>query len=193
MRKLIAISLAFLCFDSSPAIGQEAGHKGFHASVGVGPARAKFECDGCMDPRIEGGALMLRFGGAVSPRFVLSGELGGWSGDPGESPRNAAWLFFTTQFYPSASNGFFFKAGLGSGSFESTLIQPGGAGPRELKTRSGALSLGLGYDIPIRGGFSLTPYLDAVSIWQAAPENNGGGAEKRGMSLGYFGLAASWR
>jgi hypothetical protein len=192
MRKLIAISLTCLFLAPRPAIGQEAGHKGFHASIGVGPARGKFECDGCNAPEPEGGALMLRFGGAVSPRFVLSGELGGWGGDPDESPRNAAWVLFATQFYPIVTNGFFLKAGVGTGSFESTLVQPGGGGLRELKTRSGVLSLGLGYDIPIRGGFSLTPYLDLVSIWKAAPEN-AGSAEKRGMSLGYIGLAASWR
>jgi hypothetical protein len=184
-----AVALATFLVPFASATGQQAGHSGFHASVGLGAASGRLECTGCDDSKQDGGALMLRFGGAVSPRFVLSGELGGWGRDREQGPGNASWVLFSTQFYPMVTNGFFIRAGLGQGQFESTWTPPGG--PRDIRNKSGAFALGLGYDIAIRGGFSVTPYLDAISVWQAAPE--GGDSAKRGLRIGYLGLAASWR
>lgn len=191
MRQLLAatIGIALGALGSVSAQGTQ-GHKGFHASVGIGSATGKLTCDDCGEIKNEGGVIMVRFGGAVSPRFVLSGEFGGWGGDPDETPRRSSWVLFTTQFYPSVTSGFFLKGGIGSGRFDSTWIPPGGA--RRLENRGGALALGVGWDIAIRNGFSITPYIDALGIAQAVPSSGESGA-KRGMSLGYLGLAASWR
>jgi hypothetical protein len=178
--------------------GSEGGHSGFHAAVGLGAGSVGVSCDDCEDDREEGGVLMLRFGGALRPGLVLSGEVTGWNrreeSDGGTTlDANANWFLVSWQFYPDPAKGLFWKLGAGVSSIDVT-VDPPGAGNARLRASSLGLSIGGGYDIRIARGFGLTPYIDLMMGADSEAKVNGNETgEKLGANLIYLGLAASWR
>jgi hypothetical protein len=181
-----------------PQASEPRGHSGFHAAVGLGAGSVGVSCDDCEDDREEGGVLMLRFGGALRPGLVLSGEATGWNrreqDDGGTTlDANATWLLLSWQFYPDPAKGLYWKLGAGVSSIE-VRVDPPGLGNATLRTSSLGLSIGGGYDIHIARGFSLTPYLDLMMGAESEAKVNGNETgEKLGANLIYLGLAASWR
>lgn len=179
--------------------GSEArGHSGFHAAVGLGAGSVGVSCDDCEDDREEGGVLLLRFGGALRPGLVLSGEVTGWNrreeSDGGTTlDANANWFLVSWQFYPDPEKGLFWKVGAGVSSID-VRIDPPGLGVAQLRTSSLGLSIGAGYDIRVARGFGLTPYIDLMMGADSEAKVNGSETgEKLGANLVYLGLAASWR
>jgi hypothetical protein len=193
MTKIVTLlSVLAVCAvaRSLPAQGV-APHKGFHASVGLGSGGATPVCDdGCNKDSQQGGTILLRFGGAVSPRVVLSGEVGGWRRDKNEGLGNGSWVMAVAQFYPNVASGFFLKTGLGIGGTSTLVLVPGG-GARTMRTSGGSFALGVGYDIAVRGGFGITPYFDLHILPQT--ETTGVVGSQRGMNVAQLGVAASWR
>jgi hypothetical protein len=181
-----------------PQASEPRGHSGFHAAVGLGAGSVGVSCDDCEDDREDGGVLMLRFGGALRPGLVLSGEATGWNrrerDDGGTTlDADATWLLLSWQFYPDPAKGLFWKLGAGVSSV-SVTVDPPGFGSAELRTSSLGLSIGGGYDIHVARGFSLTPFIDLMMGAESEAKVNGSETgEKLGANLIYLGLAASWR
>jgi hypothetical protein len=173
-------------------------HSGFHAAIGLGAGSLGVSCDDCEDDREEGGVLMLRFGGALRPGLVLSGEATGWNrkeeDDGGTTlDAHASWLLLSWQFYPDPAAGFWWKIGAGASSIDVT-VDPPGFGSAKLQTVGLGLSAGVGYDIHVARGFSLTPFIDLMMGAESEAKVNGSDSgEKLGANLLYLGLAASWR
>jgi hypothetical protein len=169
------------------------GHSGFHAAVGLGYGSASVTCDGCDNSRESSVAVLLRFGGAVKPGVVLSGEINGWSKELNGATTTFSWLNFVAQFYPQSTEGFYVKAGVGFGGLRATGFASG-LGSLKLETTNFGLIAGVGYDVPLTRSFSLTPYADFLFAAAADEKLNGGST---GVSLGanliHVGLAASWR
>jgi hypothetical protein len=136
---------------------------------------------------------MLRFGGAVSPRVVLSGELTGWSRDENNATSTLSWATFVAQWYPQLASGFYVKAGVGGAAIKETAFVPG-FGDQRLETSNFGFEVGTGYDIRVSHGFAITPFADFLSASNANAVVNG---SNTGVQLGanvfHIGIAASWR
>lgn len=169
---------------SPSGTGQE-GHSGFHAAIGIAYGQATPRCQYCGNDARPSYAPMVRLGYAVTPRLVLSGEVQSWSGDRAEM----AWINVVAQYYPGNDYQFFLKGGGGLGAvrvvtFFGAAFQASNAG----------FVAGLGYDMRLSRGFSVTAYADYLNsdggMAQAIP---GGPSIKLGADATHAGLSASWR
>ena len=171
------------------------GHSGFHAAIGAGYGSMAFTCNVCSDTRESSTALMLRVGGAVRPDLVLSAEVTGWTNGLSLGTESVTWIDLVAQYYPVPTGGFFLKGGLGVAAISSNTV-PNGAGFLKFDTKSVGGVIGIGFDVRLSKGFSLTPFLDLLYAAPAHgdPKVNGG---QSGTTLGanmlHLGLAASWR
>ena len=202
MKPSLLASTAALLFCSTVARAQTTmgeGHSGFHAAVGLGYGSVALNCSECGGERVDNPAIMLRFGGAVRPGIVLSGELTGWSKSAEGSTTNISWANFVAQFYPEQSRRLYLKTGIGVGRIDANIAIPDGrADTPVVVMQAAATSLGLeagfGYDVRVKRGFSLTPFADLLYSTNADVKVNGSSSGFRlGATLLHFGLAASWR
>lgn len=168
------------------------GQAGFHASAGVGYGSVEVVCSGCGDNREGNLAGYLRFGGAINPSVVLSGQLTGWTKSRDGATMTATLAAFISQWYPKRE-GFYILGGLGVASIHETVNDPD-LGAEEISTNSLGLQGGIGYDVAISPRFSLTPYFDVLYA-------SGADAHLNGASTGFnvsgnmfhAGLALSFR
>jgi len=142
----------------------------FHFSIGAGQGSVGVTCDGCefdFSNRVNGFSGVMRVGGAVSNHLVLAVEGMGWIKNEAAVERRIAAASVVGLLYPSASAGFFLKGGVGDmrGVFENDgdYVASNGIAPQA----------GLGFDIPIGGGVSLTPYVNALLSTNTSLDANG--------------------
>ena len=143
---------------------------GFWFSLGIGPANAEIDCNGCGliaddDPWNggSGSSFHLAMGGTLSPNWQLGGELNHW-GTPTNQDHiaNINILSLVARYYPKAHGQFYFRGGVGLGgaTIESKAtdfrLESGGIG----------IQLGLGYDVLLgqRKRVALSPYLNMVAF-----------------------------
>ena len=143
--------------------------KGVWMSLGVGPAAADIDCEGCGillndDPWAGGGSLSRYFaiGATINPQWQLGLELSNWDRKDGalEREANITYLGAIAHYYVRENSNFFLKGGLGIGGVEVK-------GPSvTLNTGSGALQLGLGYDFTLgtKKQFAMTPTIQFVTF-----------------------------
>lgn len=155
MRKLVAlVAVASLFAWSSPAQGQVSPYRdGWWGSFNFGPGWNS--SDNLEGERLTGGAGALRGGYALSPNWLVGGEVMGWYRDYLSETLNR-WNFSGTLLvYPGQTSGFFFKGGVG---LASVTYSPVGGGT---ESDSGlGWDLGLGYDIRIGRTIFLTVAAD---------------------------------
>lgn len=186
------LSLALTVPNQATAQSAADSHSGFHASIGLGGGSVGTTCTGCGSDRESSLALMLRFGGAVAPGVVLSGELTGWSKVLNGATVTTSWANFVAQLYPNPAEGFYVKGGIGVASLQAVV--PGFTSTAKVETTSLGLVGGIGYDIRLSKGFSLTPFADF--LWAAdgdAKVNGGSSGVSIGANMVHVGMAASWR
>jgi hypothetical protein len=183
------VSLLFATPFASALAQPDMGHKGFHAAVGVGAGSLKVTCNGCDDTRESGTGIMMRFGGAIRPGVVLSGEINGWSKEYADgTTATASSLNLVAQLYPNPTRGLYVRGGGGLGGlvFERGLDK--------IETLSASVLIGVGYDIGLGRTFSLAPYADYLYIAKGDETSNGTSlGSKASASLVHFGLAFAWR
>ena len=167
---------------------------GFHAAVGVGSGSLNVLCTGCPRDRSSSTSYMLRFGGAVSATVVLSGELNGWTKQNAAGGTSTiSWLNLVAQFYSQPSGILYFKVGVGVASVDATGDIPGYGNEEFRITGLGAVA-GVGLDLHVSRGFSLSPYVDFLYAVPTSVSVNGVNTGFNvGADLLHFGLAASWR
>jgi hypothetical protein len=176
-----------------PSVAARDGHSGFHAAFGVGSGSLALVCDGCSTDRTGSVSFFLMFGGAIRPSWVLSGELEAWSKQDNGGTGSVSWLNVVAQWYPHPTGAFYLKFGAGLAVLDATLTIPGYQGESLRVTSPGAL-VGVGADIHMSRGFSLSPYLN---ILYAVPEDVSVNGTSSGVNVGatlvHIGLAAAWR
>jgi len=109
MRRMMRglISTALFATQVLAQSSSSDAHSGFHAAVGMGAGSLTLSGNGPTTSGSIGPALMLRFGGAIQPGLVLSGELTGWS----KQNLFASWATAVLQWYPQPAGGFYVKGG----------------------------------------------------------------------------------
>jgi hypothetical protein len=130
--------------------------EGFFFNIGLGAG--SLGCSDC-DERVTGPSGGIAIGGALNPQWTLGAFSNGWTKSEDGATLTAGTLVFGARFYPAVESGFFLLFGLGLGAVE--LAAPGFGSASEMGT--GAL-LGLGWDVPIAPGVSLTPFWNGAGI-----------------------------
>ncbi len=172
VRTLVGVTVLAASSVTLQAQGAiEPSHRSpFHFSIGAGQGAVGVTCDGCdfdLSNRVNGFSGVMRIGGAVSNHLVLAAEGMGWIKNEAPIQRRIAAASVVALLYPSASAGFFVKAGLGymRGVFENDggYVASNGIAPQA----------GLGFDIPVGGGVALTPYVNALLSTNTSLDANG--------------------
>jgi hypothetical protein len=190
MRRIIGTAAALLLV-AAPALAQSAPRQGFTVSFGGGAGSAGFSYEGSTSDRISGPSGYLRLGGAVSPSLVIAGETHGWTHSEGGVASHVGYLMAVAQWYPQASGGFHLIGGLGAGMLSEEDTDP--TLGYQLESVGMAAQFGLGYDVRMSRGFSLTPYVNFLGMGGGEPKLNGAGlGGSLSANVVQFGLGFSW-
>lgn len=100
----------------------------------------------------------LALGGTISPRFLLGAGTTGWTKEVDGIRVNFGTLLLLGRFYPNADSGFFLNLGLGAGQVSLT------EGNSTWSESGGGAVLGLGYDVRVGPGWSLTPFVNGIGF-----------------------------
>ena len=130
---------------------------GLWASAGLGRGSAGLTCPACQDTQTPALTAQFAVGGRVRERFHVGVALWSWLDVVGDGvDRTARGLEVIARHYPSRDSRWFLTGGLGTSRF---AIDDGDA---RFHAAAPALSLGLGWDLPMRG-VVLSPMLAITS------------------------------
>ncbi len=164
---------------------------GYSLSLGLGGGSQGYKCAGCATDRESGASGYLRVGKGMTPNLMMGLELNGWNKTETGGKLSAGMLSAIAQYYPSRTNGFFLKTGLGIGR---TVIEDNVSVPsRKLQSAGLGYQVGMGYDLSIARRWSITPYVNYLATSGANGELNGVSTnEKFDSNYLQYGLGLSW-
>jgi Outer membrane protein beta-barrel domain len=170
MCRSLFLATVFVLLAPELAIAQERHGFWFNGGLGYG----SLGCDNC-DGREGGLSGGISLGGTLSPKFLLGIGTTGWTKSEGGVTLTTGTLDARMRFYPSRTGGFFLTGGLGVGTIHASVSGFGS------DTESGlGLMLGLGYDIRVGSGLSLTPFWNGFAVRNSNSDANVG---QIGLSL----------
>ena len=169
--------------------------KGFWIGGGLGYGAAKLSCGICAEEnsRIGGLSGYLRLGATITPSFLLGAEFDAWGGSPEpEDPADSTASRFlgsvlaVAYWYPSRRMGLYFKGGAGYLSYR--------IGGDDITTSAFAGTLGVGFEVPVGGGFSVLPFINYLDSANGDLKLNGTTivADDASVSMWQIGVGATW-
>ena len=156
----------------APTRGAAQERHGFWFNGGLGYGSLGCEDCGSRESGLSGG---LSLGGTLSPNLLLGVGTTGWYKDEGGANLTVGTLDARLRWYPSTTGGFFLTTGLGVGSISASADGFGSAS----ETGVGFM-LGLGYDIRVGSGLSLTPFWNGFAV---RTDNSDANVGQLGLSL----------
>lgn len=154
---------------------QSSDHRrGFWIRGGVMAAANRTDCSNCGEFNWdEGAAVFLRAGGTISPHVLMGAEAYGFRQTDGEVTKTEIQgLMAIAEWYPWLHLGGFVKVGIGVANLDLFVSTLDGGSTQSSKTGM-AISLGLGWDIRVTNGISITPvinsYINAVGDLDVEP------------------------
>jgi hypothetical protein len=176
MRRLL---LAFGFLLLGPTVHAQEQRQGFWFSVGAGIGSRRLECTACVGSTGETGfAVNIRMGGTPGPQVTLGAALTGWYKSDNRSSGKRFALFSAlmgiVQVYPVRGNGFFLQGGPG---YIVDVVDD------DLVIDAVGMTVGAGYDIRLKPGFSITPQLNYLRTLDSGALTT---------SLVQVGVAATW-
>jgi hypothetical protein len=202
MRVLSRVLIAMvLIAPATPAFAQDPDerqleHKGFHASIGLGAGWSSSRCADCNTAQQTAGpTLTLRAGGALTPNVVMSFEYTAQAKTSDITSAVALWGSLVAQWYPRAHQGFFVSAGGGFAVHNEDVKATEFAAANVVADVEFGYQAGVGYDIRLSRGTSITPFVDFLDAVGSRRQVNSGTetAEKVGAQMVHAGVAVSWR
>ncbi len=185
-----AVSAAALLLAGTVSAGETAAQErreGQWLTVGVGAGFDQVACQVCASDFKSGLAGLVRFGGTLSPRLLIGVEVDGWTRRDEEVRQYLGSLGPVLLWYADATARFHVKLGAGAVGFRAS--QEGEA----LTAVAFGVNAGLGYDHPITGSLSVTPFANLVLAPFATLKLDGEEAVS-GATLGLVqaGLGITW-
>jgi hypothetical protein len=164
---------------------------GYSVSLGLGGAStALTDGSGAASDRENGASGYLRVGKGFTPSVMLGVELNGWNKTENGGTARTGMLSMIGQWYPSLTNGFFAKAGVGLGR---TTIDDNTAPTSKFEATGLGGQLGMGYDMAIARRWSITPYVNYLATKGATMKIDGTDTnQKMGANYFQYGLGLSW-
>lgn len=164
---------------------------GYSVSLGLGGGSNGVSCAGCATTRENGASGYLRVGKGFTPSLMMGLELNGWNKTENNVAARTGMLSAITQWYPSMTNGFFAKGGLGLG--RTTIDDKSTTPSSKLQSTGFGYQVGMGYDMSIARRWSITPYVNYLATAGANAELNGVNMNQK-LDANYvqYGLGLSW-
>ena len=166
---------------------EQPGREGQWLAVGIGGGVDQIACAICAGTPKPGVAGFVRFGGTMSDRVLLGGELDLWTRSEEGIRQYLGGLQAIGLLYAGPAARFHLKGGLGVMGFRAT--EDGDA----LTSLAFGVSAGIGYDFPVRDNLSLTPFA-SLSLAPFADLKFNGELAQGGATLGLLkgGLSLTW-
>ena len=139
--------------DTHPTDTRSGAWFGFGAGLGS----QSVSCSICTQDRRVGTAVYLRGGATLNPRVRLGLETTGWARFD-EVDQFVGSVGLIAHFYPDPGRGLFLKAGPAITFFRAKDDED-----TQIGSTSYGLTVGAGYEVPVRPGWSLTPFLDLMA------------------------------
>jgi hypothetical protein len=165
---------------------------GYSLSLGLGGASSALTCPGCgTSDRQNSASGYLRVGKGFTPSVMLGVELNGWNKTENQVTGRTGMLSAIGQWYPSLTNGFFAKAGMGLG--RTTIDDKSTTTANKVESTGFGYQLGMGYDMSVARRWSITPYVNYLATAGANAKLNGVDANQK-LDANYlqYGLGLSW-
>ena len=147
----VGVLLAILIAAPSGAHAQSSPRRGLFA--GVGACYGSFGCSTCGARNSSPGGYV-KLGVNLGARVREGLEVSAWTSSENGNRVTHGNLSVVVHVYPLVDSGLFLKVGAG---FSRLVVKNGTTDQTESDAGLG-LTGGLGYDVPIGGGFSVTPY-----------------------------------
>ncbi len=183
-----AVEAAFALAAPESGEGQTTpARDGQWLGVGFGGGLDQVSCDICAGTPKPGYAGYVRFGGTLSSRLLIGGELNGWTRSDQAIRQYLGSLSAVVLWYTRPEGSFYLKGGLGAVGYRAeedgdalTALTLGG-------------QVGVGYEHRIGDNLSLTPFANLVLAPFAGLSFNGDPATD-GATLGLLqgGLGLTW-
>jgi hypothetical protein len=149
--RAILTTVVLTALVAATASAQGARYRGYWGSLGLG-----------------GGARIVSSDG-----LLVGGEVGGWGTQEDEVFVGRGNWTLTAVAFPAGQLGLFVKGGFGGATVRAVDYRAVGEPTGISKTGFGT-TLGVGYDIPIATGASLTPGVDFMYQWLDDPDVRNG-------------------
>jgi hypothetical protein len=164
---------------------------GYSFSIGLGGGSNGYSCPNCVTDRQNGGSGYLRVGKGMTPSLMMGVELNGWNKTKNNVTGRTGMLSAIAQWYPSTTNGFFAKGGLGVG--RTTLDDKSTTPTSKIQSTGFGYQVGMGYDMSIARRWSITPYVNYLATAGASAKLNGVSMNQN-LNANYvqYGLGLSW-
>jgi hypothetical protein len=170
--RAILTTVVLTALVAATASAQGARYRGYWGSLGLGGGARIVSSDGGTETT-GGGAMTLRMGGKLSDVLLVGGEVGGWGTQEDEVFVGRGNWTLTAVAFPAGQLGLFVKGGFGGATVRAVDYRAVGEPTGISKTGFGT-TLGVGYDIPIATGASLTPGVDFMYQWLDDPDVRNG-------------------
>jgi hypothetical protein len=189
MFKRIAGAIAVACLVSVPAHAQIRSRDGLWVEAGLGLGSIGVNCASCDNVATQGQSAFISVGGTISRHFLLGGEGTFWAHPQHGVDETVDFLSVVGMWYPSVTNGFFLKFGVGG--MQYTLDDHGD----RLTATAPSLSFGVGYDFRVSRAFSVTPFINGHATSAVDFKVNGApvDGETSTLNLMQFGVGFRWR
>lgn len=174
--------------SSSTKPGVATNRTGQWLGIGLAPGWGRFTCEICEASRGAAISGYFRVGGTINPKFLVGLETDGWMRSVDEVSHFMLGVAAELFFYPNPRKRLYYKAGVG------ILFYQADDGPGQVTTQAFGPNLGAGYDIPVNGALSLTPFV-SVFIASLGGDINFNGEQFRsdgGLLLAQLGLGLTW-
>ena len=156
--------------------------------IGLAPGWGRFTCEICEASRGAAISGYLRVGGTINSKFLVGLEGDGWMRNVDSVSHFMLGVAAELFFYPNPRKRLYYKAGVG------ILFYQADDGPGQVTTQAFGPNLGAGYDIPVNGALSLTPFV-SVFIASLGGDINFNGEPFRsdgGLLLAQIGMGLTW-
>jgi hypothetical protein len=190
MRHWIALATIVTAVAALPAaVAAQSPYRGMWLGLGAGAGSSLVTCAVCIEDREGGPSGYLRIGGTVSPSILIGGEGTLWAQTSDDLDKLVGAVNGVVLLYPRPGTGFHVKGGLGVLRFQIT--DPEDADDTARVTSLG-VQLGVGYDLPVSPGYSVTPFLNLVaSSYGSLEQGNEVLADQVNVTLIQFGVGLS--
>ena len=171
MKRVVSI-LGLLVLMTAGA-AQAQSHEGFWVGFGFGGGSLGIADGTDRDTGVVG---YVKLGGTINERLLLGVESNAWVKEQSGTTLTHTNTSAVAYFYPSATNGFFLKGGLGWSRLSVEVL-----GISVTENGGGAV-LGVGYDVRVGDNWSVTPVLNF----------NGGAFAGGNTNISELGVGISW-
>ncbi len=158
---LTVLPLAAQTSTQDPPQATEAGGRGLWMGLGVGAGSSMVSCAICRQERRGGPSGYMRIGATVQPSLLVGAEGTVWVHAGEELDQYLGALTLAAYLYPRPGSGFFVKGGLSGLRYAAT--EDGAARDEQASATTVGVNLGVGYEFPVRPGYSVVPFLNLVA------------------------------